>query len=263
MATSQSSGLLKTLVQRVQSSEHLDSLNPLPDNRNTPEFVHQFFESRAEYEQYVTEFDEGAVSEHIDKGVRQHQKMTDDSEMGAISTAVARDYYSLVRALSPAVVVETGVCNGFSTLSILAALDMNGTGRLYSIDCPFHADESLSEYRQETFDEYGGAAIPRDKSPGWIIPETLRSRWDLTIGKSQRELPKLLAKLAGIDLFVHDSEHSHPCMMFEYELAYEWLNKDGLLLSDDIGWNNAFDTFTEVRSGRHGTVRPGIGYVYK
>jgi hypothetical protein len=64
-------------------------------------------------------------------------------------------------------------------------------------------------------------------------------------------------------MFVHDSEHSHPCMMFEYELAFEWLDDGGLLLSDDITWNDAFSVFTDVREPEHGNVSGGVGYVLK
>lgn len=142
-------------------------------------------------------------------------------------------------------------------------MKVNGHGTVYSIDYPFRADESLDEFRAETFDEYGGAAIPQDKDPGWIIPDSVRDNWELIIGKSQRELPKLIADLNSIDFFAHDSEHSTPCMLFEFELAWEWLERDGILVTDDISWNDAFDTFTDARAQRSGLVAPNAGYAVK
>jgi hypothetical protein len=166
---------------------------------------------------------------------------------GGLDIETAAHLYALVCTQEPEVVVETGVCNGTSTLAFLLGIDHNGHGQLHSVDYPYFADEELAEFRAETFDEYGGAAIPADKSPGWIVPDRLRDRWDLRIGKSQHELPQLLPEIAPVDVFLHDSEHSHPCQMFEYELGWHHLDAGGLLVSDDTGWTRAFETFASVR----------------
>lgn len=226
-------------------------------------FVERFFDSTAEYEGFAAEFDDGAAVPLRNEALEQYRRLTGDDDLYGVGLTVARDYYALTRKLEPATVVETGVCNGVSTLAILLALQNNGAGELHSIDYPYRAEESLAEFRAETFEEYGGAAIPSDREPGWIIPDELRGRWDLTIGKSQRELPQLLPELGGMDLFVHDSEHSHPCMMFEYELAHEWLTDGGVFLSDDITWNDAFETFTETRNADWGRLSRDVGYVRK
>jgi hypothetical protein len=226
-------------------------------------FVADVFQSRAEYDRYAREFKAGQVVALRDEALQRYQQLTGRDGLAGIGLDTARDYYAITRKLEPETVIETGVCNGVSTLSILLALQKNGSGELYSIDSPLRADESLEEFRAETFEGYGGAAIPSDKEPGWIIPDELRSRWDLTIGKSQRELPKLVTELETVDLFVHDSEHSHPCMMFEYELAYEWLVEGGVVLSDDITWNDAFSIFTRVRQPEWGKVSRTVGYMRK
>jgi predicted O-methyltransferase YrrM len=227
------------------------------------EFVSEFFSSNSEYDGYVEEFNKGSAAYLRNEGLKEYQELTDRSGLSGIGLDRAQDYYAVVRKLEPSIIVETGVCNGISTLSILLALQQNGSGKLYSIDYPFRADESLDEFRQETFEGYGGAAIPSDKDPGWIIPDELRSAWDLTIGKSQRELPRLITELETIDMFAHDSEHSHPCMMFEFELAYEWIRDDGVILSDDISWNSAFSVFTEVRKPKCGRLSNNVGYIKK
>lgn len=227
------------------------------------EFIDEVFDDKHEYEKYASEFKHGSGGSLYEKAIRKYQKITGAETLGGVSLQAAKDYYAIIRKREPSKVVETGVCNGISTLAILLALNKNGSGRLYSIDYPFRANESLEEFQKETFENYGGAAIPSDKEPGWIIPDELRSQWDLIIGKSQRELPQLLTELGAIDLFIHDSEHSHPCMMFEYELAYEWLKMDGLILSDDILWNDAFNIFTETREVKNGRLSRQIGYVMK
>lgn len=226
-------------------------------------FVEYFFDSRGTYEGFVDEFENGPVADLRSNALRKYQKLTGKDTLSDIGLAIARDYYAVTREIEPRTVIETGVCNGISSLSILLALEKNGAGMLHSIDYPFRADEPLEDFREETFEDYGGAAIPSDKEPGWIIPEDLKRRWKLTIGKSQRELPKLITELENLDLFIHDSEHSYPCMMFEYELAYEWLEEEGVLLSDDITWNQAYPIFTKVRKPEHGRLSYDVGYMRK
>lgn len=189
--------------------------------------------------------------------------MVGDEQLSGIGLETGQQYYAIVRKLQPSVLVETGVCNGVSTLCILLALNENETGQLHSIDFPYRADEPLDEFRSKTFEKYGGAAIPSDKEPGWIIPDELRNRWSLTIGKSQRKLPALLTQFDEIDFFAHDSEHSVPCMMYEFELAWEWLAPDGILIADDISWNNSFELFTEHRECNPGLITPNVGYCRK
>lgn len=227
------------------------------------QFVDDFFDSRSEYERYVDEFERGPATQLRNEGLQRYQQLTGKDGLSGIGLDTARDYYAVVRKLEPTTVVETGVCNGISTLSILLAIRENGSGSLYSIDYPLRADESLEEFQRETFEGYGGAAIPSDKEPGWIVPNELRSSWHLTIGKSQRELPRLVVELEEFDLFAHDSEHSHPCMMFEFEVAYEWLREGGVILADDISWNSAFSVFTDIRDGECGKMSNNNGYVRK
>jgi predicted O-methyltransferase YrrM len=225
------------------------------------EFVNSVFESQKEYQKYVSEFEEGPTATIRRESFTKYNQLTgEDTSMGAISLNVARDYYAITRKIKPDVVVETGVCNGLSTTSILLAIHRNGDGELHSIDYPYRADEPLDEFRKDTFEKYGGAAIPSDKQPGWIVPNDLRGHWNLIIGKSQRELPKLVTELGSLDMFIHDSEHSHPCMMFEYELSYEFLNNGGIIISDDINWNDAFNIFIGSRELNRGKLSENVGY---
>jgi hypothetical protein len=235
-----------------------------PNTHLHSEFVDRMFDSESEYQEYRREFEEGPIAEIRNEALDKYDLLTsEEAGMGALSLNAARDYYAITRKLEPNAIIETGVCNGLSTVSILLALQKNGIGELYSIDYPFRADESLNEFRNETFEKYGGAAIPSDKEPGWIIPDELRGQWNLIIGKSQRELPKLITEVGDINMFIHDSEHSHPCMMFEYELAYEWLEDEGVILSDDITWNNSFEVFTNVRDPKLGKISNNVGYMIK
>lgn len=218
------------------------------------------FDSVSEHEGYTAELDRGETAELRNRALEAYERAWGHRP----ATDVYRDYYALTRKLQPEVLVETGVCNGISTLYFLLALAENQRGVLHSIDYPYFADESLKEFRAETFAKYGGAAIPADETPGWIVPDELHDQWTLWTGKSQRRFPELVAEIGEFDIFLHDSEHSVPCMMFEYELAWEHLTDGGILLSDDVDWNEAFETFFDIRKpARKGLITDGVGYARK
>lgn len=180
---------------------------------------------------------------------------------GGMRPEVAVALYGLVRSLKPRVLVETGVCNGESTALILAALERNGVGELHSIDLPEVADVPAAP---GTFwSGKKGAVIPFDRPPGWVVPEQLRPRWTLTIGRSQEVLEGLLQRLPAIDFFMHDSEHSAECMRFEYETAWPRLRAGGVLVSDDIGWNDAFERFCDRVGRRAVTLGVNAAFVVR
>lgn len=228
-------------------------------NRNrSKEYPYLIFES---YEKYRTLQEEFQTTEFndIQEGFRQTQETAEAGDMGTNSLA---NLYAIIRELKPSIVVETGVCNGFSSLVTLLAMEKNRHGHLYSIDYPYRSDISLQEFRDETFENYGGASIPKDKEPGWIIPERLRNRWSLREGKSQKQLCHLSSELSSPpELFIHDSEHSYPCMMFEYEWANTWIESGGVIISDDISWNDSFKVFTEERSLESQKISENFGYM--
>jgi len=126
--------------------------------------------------------------------------------------------YTIIRYLKPRIVVETGVANGASSTLILSALEKNNLGKLYSIDLP---DKNLL-LKGEV---------------GWLVPNYLRHRWKLIIGDSRIILPKLLAELRHVDIFLHDSLHTLEHILFELKESYTYIPKGGFLIIDDINVN--------------------------
>ena len=153
--------------------------------------------------------------------------------------------YMAIRAVQPQTVVETGVANGVSSAHILLALQRNERGMLHSI--------GLNDPQY----------LPLGKSLGWIVPEPLKSRWNLLVGDSRRLLPSLLAKLGTIDVFIHDSLHTYDHMLWEYRTAEPYLRPGGLLISDDAAWNSAFPEFSHEVSARHARILRGVGFLEK
>jgi predicted O-methyltransferase YrrM len=150
------------------------------------------------------------------------------------------ELFVILRAIRPRVVLETGVGLGYSSTYILEALRRNQSGRLLSIDLP-NADANWK--------------LPSGIAAGGLVPPELTARWELRLGPTRDLLPPALAEISGLDLFLHDSQHTYDTMMFEYLGAYAALSPQGLLISDDAMWNPAMLDFAS-RVGRK------IEYVY-
>jgi predicted O-methyltransferase YrrM len=199
---------------------------------------------------YEAELRKTGLREHLLERGREHKAAVERSgeqfTLGAIGYAEGAYLYTIVRTLRPAVAVETGVANGFSTAFLLQALDANGEGHLHSIDLPREVGRA---YEAGTFYEgEGRAGIPAGSEPGWLIPDGLRDRWTLVLGRSQDELPPLLDRLGELDFFMHDSEHSFDCMWFEFNAAWPRLRAGGVLVSDDVNSTEAFPRFAREQS---------------
>lgn len=144
-------------------------------------------------------------------------------------TALARLCYGVCRATKPATVVETGVAHGVTSAFILRALDMNGSGRLHSIDLPpLHP-------QAEAF-------------VGILVPAELQHRWWLHRGPGKRLVPLVLRELKEVDVFVHDSLHTYHHMRMEFQMALAHLRRPGVVISDDIGGNPAFQQLNQGTS---------------
>ena len=139
----------------------------------------------------------------------------------AADSVLARWCYLVCRLLEPSVVVETGVAYGVSSAFILRALEQNGRGTLHSVDLP--------PLRRET-DRFWGIAVPGE----------LRDRWNLYRGSSSRVLPRLLRETGQVDLFAHDSLHSHRNMRREFNTVWPYLRDGGVIVADDVERNGAF-----------------------
>lgn len=211
-------------------------------------WIERFFESFSEYRKLMNEIDESDLIRSVNETlVRKFASISGQTSRGTpyipgtIKTHQALNMYALIRQQRPNTLVETGVCNGFSSAIILAALKRNGIGHLYSIDYPEFADD---RHYDETFWEgKGGAVVPTDEKSGWLVPDELRSGWTLILGKSRDKLAPLMADLGKIDLFLHDSEHSFKNQLYEFRIAFKYLSDSGILLASDITLSDAFDVF--------------------
>src|SRR4051794_13957140 len=108
---------------------------------------------------------------------------------------------AVVALARPAVVVETGVARGYTTATILHALRDDPEARLYSIDLP---------------------PLEVDEAPfiGEVVPDELRAQWTLEVGPSRHLLPALARRVAPIDVFLHDADHTYASQLEEYRIVW-------------------------------------------
>ena len=140
--------------------------------------------------------------------------------------------FIVVRAVKPNIMIETGSFDGLSTAAILLAMSKNNKGTLFTIDLP-------------------NPRLPRDieAKPAWIVPDYLRNRLQLKIGKSSEHLESIIEQVGEVDLFYHDSWHTYDNMMFEYQTVWLVLSLGGLLMSEYLpDLNNAFKDFIKDKA---------------
>lgn len=138
--------------------------------------------------------------------------------------ALARLCYAVCRAQKPQIVVETGVGYGVTSAFLLQALAANGNGELWSIDLPPLGEDAEAQ-------------------SGCLVPQSLRPRWHIIRGRSRSVLPRLISELPHIDIFLHDSLHTYRNMTWEFQSAWSKLKPGGVLISDDVAMNRAFEDF--------------------
>lgn len=128
----------------------------------------------------------------------------------------------LTRLRRPTVVVETGVAAGWSSVSVLEALETNGNGALYSSDFPYFR-------------------LPEpEKFVGVLVEERLRTRWYLHIRGDRQNLPEILADIDHVDLFHYDSDKSARGRRRALALVLPKLTPSALVIMDDVQDNHHF-----------------------
>jgi predicted O-methyltransferase YrrM len=150
--------------------------------------------------------------------------------------------YLLVRAARPHRVVETGVRPGYSTSWILAALEKNGTGELFSIGPGTLAGRA--------------AGVPMN-IVGEFVPPSLRSRWTLVLGNSTDRLAEVLASAGPIDLFFSDNGPDPTRTKFELRKAWSAMTPGGLVLAHHVDANSAWADFCQWRGLPNQVFDPG------
>jgi predicted O-methyltransferase YrrM len=215
-------GRFLSRIYRKQDAAHQGRLQEIEELAEPLENALEFFPDGSEacLEEWERGF--GEVKEQLAEEVDFHA--TADMSLTWLQ-------YLLTRATRPEVVVETGVWIGGSSFTLLSALTANKGGKLVSIDFP-------------PFKKKNRVGIGR------LVPESLYDRWELHLGPSKALLPKVAEK-GGVDIFIHDSDHTYANMTAEFEKAWDLVKPGGFIVSDDSSMNDSVLDFVEKKKCRY------------
>ena len=157
--------------------------------------------------------------------------------------ADCRLLYFLVRHLTPATVVETGVAAGYSSAAVLSALRANGGGRLFSSDFPYFRLE-----RPERF-------------VGVLVEPQLRDGWTLLLDGDRRNLPRIRAAVTQVDLLHYDSDKSRSGRAMAMRVLGNRLSERSIVVMDDIQDNLYFRDYATKQARRWRVFASGSKYV--
>lgn len=177
--------------------------------------------SNSELTQYLVELNNSEFHQQLidlKSKYKQNNTVPGHANYGKINDYCLGIIYALIRRLKPMNVVETGVGFGTSSSIILEALQQNQSGRLTSIDPDLTADTGIL-VQNKTY-------------------------WHWQKDYSINALPEIND---NIDIFIHDSDHSYKNMLFEFNCAFTKMKK-GIILSHDIGRNDAFFDFAKSKN---------------
>jgi len=142
-----------------------------------------------------------------------------------------RALWCVARHTRPEVVVETGVAYGVTRRVVLEALSRNDFGHLWSIDLPFPLDHRL----------HGETGI--------VVTDACRTRWSYQEGSSKQRLPRLVADVGHVEMFIHDSLHTAENTVFEMDRAASAMQGGSVMLIDDIDSRMGFADFAKQNPG--------------
>ena len=149
----------------------------------------------------------------------------------------------LVRHLRPEVVLETGVGVGYTSQAILLALELNGTGTLYSSDFPY--------FRMEHPERYVGC----------LVDDDLRHRWHLGLHGDRANLAEFLPQIDALDFVHYDSDKSIGGRAFAMDAIARKLAPHATVVMDDIDDNVYFRDWVQRRGVSSRVFRRGGKFV--
>ncbi len=237
------------LVWTVRSREHYNyTYNLTPRNlKHLAALLATVAEcSRSEIENYLRELEgDTELRNHILNGtLRSRERLVADFE---VRYGRRLGWYALVRAKKPRVVVETGVDKGLGSVVLASALLRNAAegheGQLIGIDIDPNAGYLLNG--------------PYAKAGKVVFKDSLQALRELS---------------AGVDLFIHDSDHNPEFEAAEYRAVQPKLAAGALVLSDNADHTDELLAFAQAtgrkfvffceRPERHWWPGEGIGIAY-
>ena len=136
----------------------------------------------------------------------------------------------LVRELSPRSCLELGTGFGISTAYQAAALELNGAGRMVSLDVA-----EMTEIAAPGLSELG-----------------LAQRIDLIPGLIEETLEDACVRAAPIDYALLDADHTEAGTLAAFDAIHPALSENALVVLDDINWTDGMRRAWRVIGEREG-----------
>jgi len=158
--------------------------------------------------------------------------ISDTSQSMSIPPLECAFLMRLVRVLKPESCVELGTGFGVSTAYQAASLELNGSGRLITLDAATEwmkiAEEGLSQLGLER-------AVER------------------RVGPIDGLLEEALAAAAPVEYALLDADHTEQATLRHFEAMLPHVAQDAVVVFDDINWTEEMQR-AWARVGRHGGV---------
>ena len=166
--------------------------------------------------------------------------------VGEVCRAVSRSnaegwgkyLFALIRETKPVNCLELGSCLGLSALYQAAALEMNGVGRLVTLE----GSPQLAAIAADNLDRMG-----------------LRDRAEVLVGPFDATLPTVLERGVPFDLVFNDGAHTEEACWSLTERLWPHLSDDALLIFDDIAWTASMQRFWR-RISQHPRISTSIDH---
>ena len=156
--------------------------------------------------------------------------------------------FRLVRELRPSTAIELGTCVGISAAYQCAAMELNGTGRLVTLEA-FGGHVTLAE---------------------GTLAEAGITRAQVRHGRFEHLLPSVLDELAPVDYAFVDGHHVGQATLAYAAMIKPAMADGGVILFDDISFSDDMarawetlrsdpDVAASIDSGRWGSASTGAG----
>jgi len=136
--------------------------------------------------------------------------------MGSKPALWALLLFKLIRRMKPETAVELGTCIGISAAYQSAALQLNGKGRLITIE----GSEAISVLAKSNLESLNLNNV------------------EIHCGTFKDILPEVFAKTSALDYVFIDGHHDEQATIAYFELLLPHLSPCALLVFDDISWSS-------------------------
>lgn len=176
----------------------------------------------------------GIPEDHRNKVIQMLEEDPNSSFPYSIHPELGRLIYTIVRALKPNLVVETGSFIGYSGLCILQAMEDNGCGHLHCFDLFVDVSDEPGAITNYTSPVLGRKATFHEIARGHFEEAGLFHRVTMHAGDSSTGIREYFSKNPGkVNLAFIDGDHTIEGCLKDWHAVEEILDDDGLVLLHD------------------------------